>query len=158
MSKSFQLYKEKTTKELLDQLTFVTAFNPVQYETLAAYLQAYSIPPGTALIEENQINDSLYFLCEGSVQVIKKSSDESQKILQTLTKGDVVGEASFFDHTPCSASVVAVEKTIILALDRGNFVTLCIDSPHTALALSLELVRNLTLRLRHTSNQLVNLL
>jgi CRP/FNR family transcriptional regulator, cyclic AMP receptor protein len=156
--KSFENYTEKSTKQLLSQLPLSQAFNLSQLDTFANSLKAYRLTIGSTLMQENQPNDSLYFICQGSLNVVKNTSDNSQKILQTLSTGKVVGEASFFDHAACSATIIAIEESIILALDRASFIELSSESPHCALALALELFRLLTQRLRKTSSELVNLL
>jgi CRP/FNR family transcriptional regulator/CRP/FNR family cyclic AMP-dependent transcriptional regulator len=153
----FEPFLDKTPRQLLESIPLANAFNPSQQEIFADYLKAFIVPKNTFLIEENKPNDFLYFICQGSLNVIKRSA-QGEKILKVLIKGEVIGEASFFDHAPCSASLVATEESVILVLDRMNYIKLSNESPHCALALALELLRLLTRRLRATSETLINLL
>jgi CRP/FNR family cyclic AMP-dependent transcriptional regulator len=157
-NKDFEIFKLQTCKQLLENIPLGQAFNPIQLETFSSYLTAFSVPIGGLLIEENQQNNCLYFLCKGSLDVIKEDLGKKLKILRRLSVGDVIGESSFFDHAACSASVMANQESVVLALKREQFIQLSSDTPQCALAFTLELFRILTRRLRATNNELVNFL
>jgi len=75
----------------------------------------------TILIEEGKPVDAVYILLEGTLTV---SIDAlGGKEIALLTQGEVVGEMSFIDFRPPSATVTALEKSLILSLPRQELAT-----------------------------------
>ncbi len=74
------------------------------------------LPVGYVLIRERQPIDALYILLDGelSISTIATSGQE----IATLTSGEVVGEMSFIDTRPPSATVVAKRKSLVLSVPR----------------------------------------
>jgi CRP-like cAMP-binding protein len=86
----------------------------VEWMALNGVLRSTS--SGTTLIYEQQPIDSLYLLLEGKLSVSVGGPHGTQ--IATLLPGEVVGEISFVDPRPPSASVVAMQDSHLLALPR----------------------------------------
>ena len=71
---------------------------------------------GTILIHEGKPADAVYILLEGTLTV--KVAALGDKILAFLSSGEVVGEISFVDSRLPSATVEAVEDSLVLAIPR----------------------------------------
>ena len=67
------------------------------------------------LIKENERTEKLFFLITGKYSVTSEFA--GQKVLATLSSGEVVGEMSFLDALPPSASVTALEDGIIISIE-----------------------------------------
>jgi bacteriocin-type transport-associated protein len=78
------------------------------------------IPAGTVLIEEGKQIDTLLILLEGTLSVSVSALEG--KTIARLTSGAVVGEMSFADARPPSATVQAVENSLVLAIPRAHLV------------------------------------
>ncbi|HSM81510.1 MAG TPA: cyclic nucleotide-binding domain-containing protein [Nodosilinea sp.] len=76
--------------------------------------QRRELQPGDVLIREGAPCDDLFLLLNGSLEV-SVAALSSQPIAQLAT-GEVVGEMSFVDGQPPSATVAAVEPSIVLAI------------------------------------------
>lgn len=77
--------------------------------------QRRELSPGAVLIHEGQHNDFIYFILDGSLEVsIATLQDQS---IAELLGGEVVGEMSFVDGYPPSATVSAKQRSIVLAID-----------------------------------------
>lgn len=74
------------------------------------------LEPGTVLIHEGMSVDALYILLEGTL-VVTISALEGRQIARLAT-GDVVGEMSFIESRPPSATVQTLEKSVVLAISR----------------------------------------
>jgi SulP family sulfate permease len=103
--------------------------------------------------EGDQTRD-LYLLTKGKMSVkIYLPETDSQKRLFTYAPGTVIGEMSFLDGAPRSASVWASERSEAMCLPIEVFQDLSQNEP----GLSTKLMKNLALeisgRLRRTSNQ-----
>lgn len=75
---------------------------------------------GTVLIEESKPIDTLYILLEGTLAVSVAALED--RTIARLTSGAVVGEMSFADARPPSATVAAVEDSLVLAIPRRQLV------------------------------------
>ena len=71
---------------------------------------------GTAVIEQGQATRSLFIVLHGELQVVNAS--EPSRILATLGPGEIVGEMSFVDARPPSATVQCASTSVLFALDR----------------------------------------
>lgn len=119
---------------------------PIQIDQLAKYLTAYSVPPGITLLTEGEQNTMLFIICSGSVNIM-----HDQEKVTTLGKGKVVGEMSFFDEEPCSASVVVNQNVTLLVMDNKTFIELTAHLPQVAVKICLNLIKYLSNRLRNPS-------
>lgn len=83
--------------------------------------QQRSLPVGTQLMQEGQFADALYILLEGTLAVsvtVMIGGVAVSKEIARLAVGEMVGEMSFIDDQPPSATVKAAENSLVLALPR----------------------------------------
>ena len=73
---------------------------------------------GTRVIEEGSTPDALWFVLDGLVGV--HLSDLGDKQLYVHGPGELLGEMSFLEQSPATATVRAVENTLLLALPRDK--------------------------------------
>lgn len=97
-------------------------------------------------------------LCEGNVDVVKENAGGSSKKILTLGPGKILGEISFFDSGPCSASLIAKDPVKLLLFDKENFQKLSTELPGIALTIVVTLMSSLSKRLRQTTGKLIDLL
>lgn len=73
------------------------------------------LKPGEVLIYEGQPCDNLFLILDGCLDVSVQAL--SQQPIAQLASGEVVGEMSFVDGLPPSATVIALEPTVVLGID-----------------------------------------
>jgi CRP-like cAMP-binding protein len=73
---------------------------------------------GQYLWYQDDTGDRLVVICAGLVKVMLASERGDEIVLATAGAGEVLGELAVLDGSPRSASVVAVEDTTVLSLDR----------------------------------------
>lgn len=73
------------------------------------------IPDGRAIIREGEPIDSLFFVTGGELRVTTGAAGTE---LARLGTGEVVGEISYVDDRPPTATVTAVENARVLAIPR----------------------------------------
>ncbi len=76
------------------------------------------IPPGAALIQEGKPVEALYIVLEGLLRVSVESAGSRE--LARLGSGEIVGEMSFVDARPPSATVKALENSTVLSIPRSQ--------------------------------------
>jgi CRP-like cAMP-binding protein len=88
----------------------------VDIEWMADHGVQQLIAPGTVLIQEGEAIDSIYILLDGALSV-RTVAMEGEEIA-SLFSGEIVGEISFVDSHPPSASVIAVQDSHVLGVSR----------------------------------------
>jgi CRP/FNR family cyclic AMP-dependent transcriptional regulator len=74
--------------------------------------QRQEVQAGEVLIYEGQSCEQLYIILAGQLEVSVQSM--AQHAIAQLASGEVVGEMSFVDGLPPSATVTALEPTVVL--------------------------------------------
>jgi CRP-like cAMP-binding protein len=143
---------------LLESSPWAHDLNASQLTILSEYFNYYSIPAKTAVMQEGERNEFFCLICEGSVDILKDNMAGESKFVQKFGPGKTFGEMSFFDNTPCSATVVTREPVYLLSISQSAFRNLCQKSPSIALQLTLNLMSHLSHRLRQTTGKLIDLL
>jgi len=127
------------TIERVAVLQRVELFREVPGHMLAAVarlLEEESFEAGAAIIERGAVEDWLYVVAEGRVRV-----HNGGRTLGEAGKGDVVGEFAVLAASPRSASVTAIEPSLLLRLRRAPFEELLDDRPEIARGVISTLVR-----------------
>ena len=88
---------------------------------------------------------------------IKKETEFQGKqiVLAKMGRGSCLGELALFDQKPRSATVVALEDTELLTLDRTAMDKFIEDYPALGIKVLKGLSRTLSLRLRQAADRLV---
>ena len=73
---------------------------------------------GTVLIHEGKPIDALYFVLDGAFSVTVAALKNRE--VARLGAGEVLGEMSYVDARPPSATVTAVDESLVLAIDRAG--------------------------------------
>lgn len=107
---------------------------------------------GTVLIREGQPISDLFVLLDGSLSVTLAAL--SGKEVARLHSGEVLGELSFLDSRPPSASVTASEKVAVLAIPRERLTQKLVDDTAFAARFYRALGVFLASRLRRTQQRL----
>jgi CRP-like cAMP-binding protein len=109
------------------------------------------IAAGSMLIQEGRSSDHLYVVVEGAFAV-RLGALPGKEIAQLRT-GEMVGEMSFVDARPPSASVVALEDSLVLSIPVASLRERLKDPPFAA-RFYRALAVFLADRLRNTVNSL----
>lgn len=76
-----------------------------------------ALPAGAELIREGTASESVYVVLSGMLVV--RTAGTGDTVLARLRSGEIVGEMSFVDSRPPSASVHAAEPSAVLAIPRA---------------------------------------
>jgi CRP/FNR family cyclic AMP-dependent transcriptional regulator len=90
-------------------------------------LRKIHLKKGEILFKEGDTNKAMYYIVSGSIDVVAKNLHRNKKSnVNVLKRGDLIGELSFFDGKPRSATLIAHEDTEALVIDKKFF-----DGIHT---------------------------
>jgi CRP-like cAMP-binding protein len=77
-----------------------------------------TVPRGEALILEGQAFDAIYIVLDATFSVALSALDDRE--INRLGCGEIVGEMSFVDARPPSATVKALENCTVFAIPRSH--------------------------------------
>jgi CRP-like cAMP-binding protein len=106
--------------------------------------------PGDVLIRQGGPIDSLMILLDGKARV---EVDGVGEVAQ-LGSGEILGEMSLVDESPPSASVIILESSHVLHLDRGRLAAKLDADPTFAARLYRAIAMFLSVRMRSTVQRL----
>ena len=133
----------------LKELGFFKGFTDGDIWELVRASNWQSYTPDTTIIKEGDVDDSVYIILSGVVEIQKQGQH-----LDTLQEGDCFGEMGFLSKTERTATVFA--KTDV-SLIRVNSVTLDRAEEGTQLRFLKVFVRTVIERLRQTTSVLTQL-
>ncbi len=114
-----------------------------------------TVPAGTVLIHEGQPISHLFILLEGALSVTIAAAGGQE--IANLLSGDIVGEMSFVDTRPPSATVIAKQESLVLCLPREELAHKLNIEAGFAARFYRALAISLSTRLRVTVSRLKNL-
>ena len=77
--------------------------------------ESLKLKAGDYLLHEGDESAEMYFLQSGSLAIIKRKGDKVHQI-GTIMAGELVGELSFLDKEPRSATVRAISESTLLVV------------------------------------------
>lgn len=113
--------------------------------SLATTLEA---PRGTLVVRQGDLAKELFVIQRGSMEVLAKIGDEEERVLSRLGAGDCFGEMALIDIQPRSASVRALEDSVLISLSNKAFRTLSGWNLQTYTLIVMNLAREISRRLR----------
>jgi CRP-like cAMP-binding protein len=85
-------------------------------------------PKDTMIFAETMPGRELYIIQKGSVKITKIVND-NEVLLAVLKPGDIFGEMSLIENKPRSASAIAYEESVLLAVNKENFSRMVTTQP-----------------------------
>lgn len=92
---------------------------PEDVHWLLASAEIKSLPADRILVREDDPSDTIFFVADGLFEVYVYAGSGSTLGVGQLGPGDVIGEISWLDHKPISASVRALEPSSVMALSTA---------------------------------------
>ncbi|MCA8957235.1 MAG: cyclic nucleotide-binding domain-containing protein [Planctomycetes bacterium] len=119
---------------------------PTEWERFLGYAEQGHIAAGGTLIRQFDTDRALYLLTSGTLEVWV--AEHSGGPVATIEPYAVLGEQSFLEPGPRSATVIAKTDAILHRLTPGAFDLLRVEAPAMACALLFDIARTLSRRAR----------
>lgn len=115
---------------------------------IAYILREVAYKQGQAIVEKNEVGNCMYIIYSGSVKV-----HDGLHQLAILRSRDFFGELSLLDSEPRSASVTALEDSLLLRIDQHAFYEIMADR----MEVIREIMKILCSRLRNQNHEVARL-
>lgn len=113
----------------LQKIPLLAGVNEQALARVAAALQLRTVERGRPVLQKGSVGEHLLFVLSGRLQVVDLTEDGREIGLDFLTAGDYFGELSIIDGLARSASIMALENSLIAALPRSQALALIYHNP-----------------------------
>jgi MFS family permease len=108
----------------LTRLPMFEGLAPARLETAERRATLLPMEPGQTIIRQGDPTDRFYVVGEGEVEVTQVGPDGASTVLRRLGIGDGFGEIGLLTGSPRTATVTAVSRGTLVALDGEAFLEL----------------------------------
>ncbi|MBC7541826.1 MAG: Flp pilus assembly complex ATPase component TadA [Candidatus Sericytochromatia bacterium] len=144
--------------EFLQNVQLFSSLGPVERTHIAKRLRVKVYAPREVIVKEGQEGDSLFVIAAGFVEIRKKDPQTGiDFLLSKMEAGACFGEMSLLNNRPRSATVTAVDQTLVWTLEQFDFTDLMLSHPFIGLNLSQMLAERLEKMSAHVGIDYVNL-
>jgi len=147
--------KENIT-DLLVKIPMFAGLNAEELEILKNHIELFEVEQGATLFKEGDQGDYVCFVVNGRLDVTKRTITGEDFVLNTLARGQSVGELSIIDKRPRSATVRAKTEATLFTLKRSEFEVIMKEYS----AISIKILKGLSLllskKLRQASSRLIS--
>ncbi|GAB4302781.1 MAG: mechanosensitive ion channel [Geminocystis sp.] len=117
---------KKSIKDMLWEVDYFQDFNEIEIRKLIESGYRKNLEKEQILFKENEIGDTFYIILSGKVEVFV---EKINKHLNYLKAGSFFGELSLMLGMPRTATIKAVEPTILFCINQANFRKLLMKNP-----------------------------
>ncbi|MEW5947635.1 MAG: cyclic nucleotide-binding domain-containing protein [bacterium] len=154
----------KETREGIERLKQISIFKDIRDDEEALgnifnIMRVEGYPADTKIIKEGEQGDEMYILNRGRIRIEKKTlHDESYTVVLLRDEMNVFfGEQALMDSDQRSATVVAETECECFVMKKGDFEALGNKYPALGLAVTREIAKIISQRLRKTNQDIISL-
>ncbi|HKJ87345.1 MAG TPA: Crp/Fnr family transcriptional regulator [Gammaproteobacteria bacterium] len=141
------------TDTLFAEVPLFAGLSGDKMDALARLSQSRTYERGETVFRQGDPADGLYLIQSGRVKLLLTHEDGEEVIVDLLGEGEYFGEMALIDAEPRSTGVVALQRTTVRFLPKGDFRRLLSRSNE----LAQSLLQGLTERLRNANRMIESL-
>jgi CRP/FNR family cyclic AMP-dependent transcriptional regulator len=145
-------YEEK--RQIFERHFLLGKLSPEEIDKLLTYSRVERYPAGEEIFAKGSPGNSLMIVLRGRVRISSISLAGKEIVLNIIDVGELVGEIATLDGGERSGDAVAMTECELLVLTRRDFMPFL----ENHVDICLMLIRILCQRLRHTSEQVEDVL
>jgi CRP-like cAMP-binding protein len=108
----------------LQTIPLLAQLNPAEQEQIAVRARMQRVTAGQVIIERGDPPEALFAVATGKLKVVAPRNEGRDATLHILGPGDVFGEVALFQANGRTARVTAIEESVLMVLDRRDFLEL----------------------------------
>ncbi len=143
-------------KTLIEGIPLFDELDQKEIDLMAHYLEYRKEPEGSIIIKEGETGDSLFFIVSGEVEVFVHTPADPEPLINSIGKGEVVGEMAMLSSDNIrSATVNALSEIKLLILRKNNYEIIVEKHNKIAFKILKSITSNLCERIKQQSDQVV---
>jgi len=137
--------------QMLRGVSLFRSVKPEDLKIIALTTTNYIYESGEIIINEGDEGDDAYIIYTGRVEVFRKGTDVKIITLNTLGPGEMFGELALFGDSIRTASVKAVEETVVSIIAKEKLYKIIREFPDIAI----EMLKVQTSRFAEAEKKLI---
>ncbi len=109
---------------LTNAVPLFRALTPTEMDEIVRISRMVKADAGKVIVQEGEDGRGMFVVVHGRAQARIRLFQGDDTHLATIEKGDVIGELSLIDGQPTSATVTAVEDSVLYFIERTAFLEL----------------------------------
>ena len=105
----------------LKNYEFFSGLSEGALEALSTRVKRKAMPAGTEIIKEGSRGDAFYILCEGDVEITKRTDFGQSAKVASAGAGDSFGEMALLTNLPRHCTVTAKTDVVLSAISKDDF-------------------------------------
>ncbi len=108
----------------INEVARIPFFNDLQdadLKMLSEMLEIYNYEKDKYIFKEGEIQDSMFFIMEGSVIVLKETESGNQETLAQFASPQVIGEMALISPGTRSASIMSITPVTVIRFGCSSF-------------------------------------
>ena len=152
---------EEAITDFLIHFPFFDRLSRDELDLVANHIRIVELDPGDVLFKEGEKGDSVFFIVNGELDVIKEPRGRNEwgidnVVITKLSRGRTIGEMSVIDKIPRSATVKAIKNSTLVTMTGSGFDLVLKDYPEIGVKILKGMAKLLSLNLRKTSSLLTD--
>jgi CRP-like cAMP-binding protein len=140
----------------LGKTSILRDLSPRDLKRFSAICEVREYAAGELVVEQDSFGLDLDILLEGSVEIsVRGITGPGEVAVNTIQKGDVLGEAAIFMDLPRNANAQARTACVVAAVPRDKLFAFCDRNPKAGLKIFTVVIYSLLRRLGSTNRDLV---
>lgn len=135
-------------QDFLETIPIFAGLNGVALAEIARSAEEAAFRRGEIIVREGEAGNRMFIIRSGQVEVVKYLARAHETVLAVLGPGNFLGEMSIIECVTRSASVRALEETLLFALKSIDLYRLFKRYPDQYAIMILNVARDLSRRLR----------
>ncbi len=134
-----EIERERCIAERITAMEPIEILNPLAKEELwrlASRVKTQCYGRGEVLVRQGESGDSFFIVTGGKVEVSIKDERDESHVVAHLGTGEFFGEGCLLTGEARTATVVAVEDTEVIVIDKASFADILTRKPNICASLS----------------------
>jgi CRP-like cAMP-binding protein len=141
--------------QILRAVTILRELDDIELQAFYDLLKFREIQPEEQILEEGATVTHFCIIFDGAVH-IRRLAQDREMLMGRLGPGGFFGEINFFDPGVASASIYAVQRTLLATVDYDSLRAFLVANPATGYKIVSAMMTETVRRLRQTSAKLVH--
>ena len=147
---------KENLNDLLVKIPMFANLDDSELGVVSSHIRPLDVGQGEVLFKEGQSGDYVCFVVNGRLEVLKKTISGEDFVLNTLARGQSVGEMAIIEKKPRSATVKARTEANLITLSHEDFETIMRDHNQIGTKILRGLALLMSRKLRQSSSRLAN--
>lgn len=152
---------QNVSKLIINFISNIPLFDDLgmpELKLLADRMNLVELEAGQILFDEWEKGDSVCFVENGTMEVLKKSGGDAYSAIATLGRGRSIGEMSIIENFPRSVTLKALTAARVVTFSRQEFDFIMDNHPKIGISVLKSLARLLGHNLRKASSRMTDYL